>query len=125
MHPQIALQQRCPAVHVHTRRYKRQQLVQLQQLDGKLFWVQLKELAGNSSCMLLAHNPAGLPVAKIARRLDTSCIQGQQLLLVDSQEPFRLLTCLSMGPQHLALPLPPVPKQVTCDGHGCSTVVAL
>lgn len=92
-------------------RFKRQQLLQLQQLDGKLFWCNLKEVAGNSSCMLLAHNPGVLPVVKAAKRLDTT-IQHQQLLLVDSPEPFRLLTCISMGPQHLALPPLRTPKQV-------------
>jgi hypothetical protein len=93
-------------------RYKRHQLVQLQQLDGKLFWCNLKELAGNSSCMLLAHNTAGLPVLRTAKRLDTSSIQQQQLLMIDSPEPFKLLTCLSMGPQHLAMPPSPPSKQV-------------
>jgi hypothetical protein len=86
--------------------------VQLQQLDGKLFWCSLKELAGNCSCMLLAHNPGGLSVVKAAKRLDTGCIQHPQLLLVDSPEPFRLLTCLSMGPQHLAMPPPPPATKV-------------
>jgi hypothetical protein len=86
--------------------------VQLQQLDGKLFWCNLKELAGNSSCMLLAHNPSGLPVVKSAKRLDINSIQHQQLLLVDSPEPFKLLTCISMGPQHPALPPPPAAKKV-------------
>lgn len=102
------------------RRYKWQQLVQLQQLDGKLFWCGLKELAGNCSCMLMAHSPTGLPVVKCSKRLDTSCIQPQQLLLVDSPEPFRLITCLGMGPQHLALPPPQPAKRVSvagmCDG---------
>lgn len=97
---------------VSTVRYKRQQLVQLQQLDGKLFWCNLKELSGNSSCMLMAHNPGGLPVVKSVKRLDTCSIQHQQLLLVDSPEPFKLLACISMGPQHLALPPPPAAKQV-------------
>jgi len=86
--------------------------VQLHQLDGKLFWCDLKDLAGNCSCMLLAHNPGGLSVVKASKRLDTSCIQQQQLLLVDSPEPFRLVATLSMGPQHLALPAQPATKKV-------------
>jgi hypothetical protein len=98
--------------HTRTHRYKRQQLVQLQQLDGKRFFVNLKELAPNCSCMLLAHNPAGLQVVKASKRLDTSSIQAPQLLLVDSPEPVRLVACLSMGPQHAPLPPPPAPKQV-------------
>lgn len=86
--------------------------MQLQQLDGKLFWVDLKELGPNCSSMLLAHNPSGLPMVRSYKRLDTSSIQPQQLLVVDSPEPCRIITCLSMGPQHAALPEPPAPKKV-------------
>jgi hypothetical protein len=32
--------------------------------------------------------------------------------MIDSPEPFKLLTCLSMGPQHLAMPPSPPRKQV-------------
>jgi hypothetical protein len=111
----------CLAVHGSTCRYKRQQLVQLQQLDGKLFWCGLRELAANCSCLLLAHNPGAWPVVKAGKRLDTGSIQAQQLLLVDSPEPTRLLVSLGMGPQHAALPLPVPPPQV-CQ-TGCSSSV--
>jgi hypothetical protein len=87
--------------------------VQLQQLDGKLVWCDLKELASNCSCMLLAHNPVGLPVVKSAKRLDGSSIPRQYLLSVECAEPVRLLSCLCMGPQHPALPPPPVAKKVS------------
>ena len=97
---------------LHARRYQRQQLVQLQQLDGRLVWCDLKELASNCSCMLLAHNPAGLPVVKSAKRLDGASIPRQYLLSVECAEPLRLLSCLWMGPQHTALPPPPVAKKV-------------
>jgi hypothetical protein len=62
--------------------------------------------------MLLAHNPAGLPVVKSAKRLDGSSIPRQYLLSVECAEPVRLLSCLWMGPQHPALPPPPVAKKV-------------
>lgn len=94
-------------------RYKRQQLVQLQQMDGRLFWCSLKELATNCSCMLLAHNPQSFSVVKSSKHLDTNCIHQQQLLMVDSPEPFKLVACLSMGPQHPALPPPAAAKKVS------------
>lgn len=97
---------------LHAFRYQRQQLVQLQQLDGKLTWCNLKELSANSSCMLMAHNPTCLPVAKTCKRLDSNSLRKQQFLFIDSPEPFRLLTCLSMGPQYTAAPPPPASKKV-------------
>ncbi|KAF8071222.1 GLTP1 [Scenedesmus sp. PABB004] len=97
---------------VATLRYKRQQLVQLQQLDGRLAWCELSELAGNASCLLLAHNPAGLPVARAAKRLDGAAPPRPQLLFVESPEPVRLIVSLAMAPQHAALLPPPPPKQV-------------
>lgn len=94
-------------------RYQRRQLVQLQQLDGKLTWCDLKELSSNVSCMLLMHNPTDLPVVKSIKRLDINSLVKQQLLAVDSPEPFRVLVNLSMGPQHPALP-PPAPTNKVC-----------
>jgi hypothetical protein len=105
-----------------TCRYQRQQLVQLQQLDGKLVWCDLKELASNCSCMLLAHNPAGLPVVKAAKRLDGCSIPRQYLLSVECAEPVRLLSCLWMGPQHPALPPASTAKKVRAT-HYTTTYV--
>lgn len=104
-------------------RYKRQQLVQLQQLDGKVFWCGLKELVGNCSCMLVMHNPAGAPVVKTCKRLDACSIPQQQLLLVESPEPFKLLACLSMGPQHIPLPPQPATPRVSSCTVICAGVI--
>lgn len=91
-------------------------------MDGKLFWCRLQELAPNCSCLLLAHNPSSLPVTKACKQLDTSSLQPRQLLLVDSVEPVKLLTCLNMGPQHAAVPQPARQKQV-CQ-HAAKAVPA-
>lgn len=48
-----------------SRRYRRRQLLRLSQDDGKLFWVDSKELAGNAHCMLLAKDPVTFAVMQV------------------------------------------------------------
>lgn len=93
-------------------RYRRRQMVQLQQLDGKLVWVNLQELCSNSKCLLLAHNPSKLPVVKCTKHLDGNGIARQQLLVVESPEPCQLLVCLSVGPHQVTPPPTQSRKQV-------------
>eukprot|EP00775_Hariotina_reticulata_P013032 gene13032-13161_t len=66
---------------VATVKYQRRQMVQLQQLDGKLVWANLQELCSNSRCLLLAHNPSKLPIVKSAKHLDSNGVVRQQLLV--------------------------------------------
>ena len=95
-------------------RYRRQQLVQVQQVDGKCFWVDLLELAGNSSCMVVAHNPTCFPQTHSLKWLDTgSVVPKQQVLQLDLPEPTQVLVGLSMGPQHVLQPQPPPVKKVS------------
>jgi hypothetical protein len=50
------------------RRYRRQQLVQLRQDDGKLIWAGLKELAANCHCLVLSHEPGSYAHCHQVRR---------------------------------------------------------
>ena len=105
----------CPALRcaaLRRRRYRRQQLVQLRQEDGKLFWVRLKELAGNCHSLLLCHGPASYAHCAQAGRLDPATPPRPQLLHISSPEPISLLCSVAAGPQHALLPLgdPPTRK---------------
>jgi hypothetical protein len=68
-------------------RYRRQQLVRLQQDDGKVFWVNVRELAGNAHCLLLARSNSVFQVTQQLRRLDLTAVARTALLWVNSPEP--------------------------------------
>ena len=107
----------------HTHRHQRRQLLELQQFDGKRFWVALKELASNAACVLLAGSPALMPHCAQLRRPDALTAPRQQLLMVNSPEPVNLLVSLGMGMQHELRPDPPKEKLVgNCCAPACAWI---
>lgn len=99
-------------------RHQRQQLIQLQQVDGATFWVALPELAANAACLLLAHDTAEFAQQQHLRRLDAATAPRQQLLVLNTAEPATILVSLNMAPQHMLQPKPPAKRQVGSGRSG-------
>ncbi|GLC37755.1 Adenylate kinase [Pleodorina starrii] len=113
-----------------TLRYRRQQLLQLQQDDGRVYWVDAKEVLGsNAHCALLCQDPSLFATCHQLRRVDTGKLSRVALLYVDSPEPVRLLSCLFTGPQYGLLEDPPHSRNVLVlsgpAGVGKSTVLRM
>ncbi|GFR43730.1 hypothetical protein Agub_g4841 [Astrephomene gubernaculifera] len=96
-----------------TLRYRRRQLLLLQQDDGRTYWVDAKEVLGaNAHCALLCQDPSLYSTSHQLRRVDTGKLSRVALLYVDSPEPVRLLASLFTGPQYGLLEDPPTPRNV-------------
>ncbi|PNH05620.1 Adenylate kinase, chloroplastic [Tetrabaena socialis] len=113
-----------------TLRYRRRQLLQMQQDDGRTYWVDSKEVLGtNAHCALLCQDPSMFPTSHQLRRVDTGKLSRVALLYVDSPEPVRLLASLFTGPQYGLLEDPQAPHGVLMlagpAGVGKSTVLGM
>ncbi|EFJ40819.1 adenylate kinase [Volvox carteri f. nagariensis] len=113
-----------------TLRYRRRQLLQLQQDDGRLYWVDATEVLGsNAYCALLCQDPSIFATSHQLRRVDTNKLSRVALLYVDSPEPVKLLSSLFTGPQYGLMEDPPTPRNVLVlsgpAGVGKSTVLRM
>lgn len=75
-----------------TRRYKRQQLLKLQEADqpANAYWVDSQELAGNAHCLILAQDPRQFEEfqgPQTRRRANLSKAPRTLLFALDSPEP--------------------------------------
>ncbi|GIL93290.1 hypothetical protein Vretimale_15687 [Volvox reticuliferus] len=113
-----------------TLRYRRRQLLQLQQDDGRLYWVDANEvLSSNAHCALLCQDPSVFATSHQLRRVDTNKLSRVALLYVDSPEPVKLLSSLFTGPQYALMEDPPTPRNVLVisgpAGVGKSTILRM
>ena len=107
----------CPP---YPNRYKRRQLVRLQHPDERPTpWVDVKELAGNSHCLLLHRDPTPMSqqggqflAHQQRRRANLSKAPRALLLLVDSPEPTEVLISFDLGVQWAMEDRPAVAKRV-------------
>lgn len=102
-----------PELPLLSRRYKRRQLVKLQSPDDKpTVWVDVKELAGNSYCLILNRDHEQFEPHQQRRRANLSKAPRTLLLHVDSPEPSEVLIAFDLGVQWAMEDRPGVAKRV-------------
>lgn len=108
-------------------RYKRAPLLRLKQEDGKMFWVDTRELCSNAHCLLLGRDPSTFEVMQVLRRLDLDTPARTALLYINSPEPSQVLMTLALGPQSALEDLPKVPRKVlaVCGPCGVGKTTAI